>query len=373
MPELPEVEAARRLLDAHCTGKTISQPTVANDEKVVEGIAPAELSKALANRTVAAARRLGKHLWLEFTDGGPALLLHFGMTGAAVVRGKGAAHYQRYSVSDTEWPPKFVKLELDFTDGTQMAFVDSRRFARIRLIADPLSVPPLSTLGWDPLLNMPSVEDFITAVAGQRRAIKALLLDQTFTAGVGNWVADEVLYQSCIHPEQPANTLQPDEVKALHRHIVEVCQVASDAGADAERLPETWLFHHRWGKGSATKSKVNGQTIDHITVGGRTSAYVPALQKLKKSAAVVGTVVDGGKKAGKGEKRAASGTVEVPVAPKTKQTRGAEGKDGITAEVKRAGGTRVVAKVAAPKPVKARSARAQGAKMAVTSAARLRR
>jgi formamidopyrimidine-DNA glycosylase len=122
-------------------------------------------------------------------------------------------------------------------------------------------------------------------VAWARRAVKALLLHQAFSAGVGNWVADEVLYQSRIHPEQPANSLTAAQVADLHRHIAGVCRVASDAGADAARMPQDWLFHHRWGKGAKTKSKVAGHTIEHVTVGGRTSAYVPALQKLDRAAA----------------------------------------------------------------------------------------
>lgn len=284
MPELPEVEAARRLLQAECVGKRITAAVAADDDKVIDGINPRELEAALAGRTVVAANRLGKQLWLDLGPG-PALLLHFGMTGGIVVRGKGGAHYQRYKVTDEEWPPKFVRLQLEFEDGTQWAFADSRRFGRIKMVRDPLTHPPLSALGWDPLLSMPALEDFVAAVGAQRRAIKALLLDQSFSAGIGNWVADETLYQSRIHPEQPANSLTPEQLRQLHSHIQSVCQIASDAGAEADKLPEDWLFHVRWGKGSKTKAKIGGHAIEHITVGGRTSAYVPALQKLHKPTA----------------------------------------------------------------------------------------
>lgn len=208
------------------------------------------------------------------------------MTGGTAVQGKGGDHYQRYSVDDSQgWPPRFCKLQLHFDDGTQWAFSDSRRFARIRLLTEePLTRPPLNALGWDPLLSMPALEEFTRALARERRAIKALLLDQSFSSGVGNWVADEVLFQARIHPEQPANTLHDDEIEGLHRAIYSVCKTAADANSDATQFPENWLFHHRWSKGSASKSKVMGHALAHITVGGRTSAYVPALQKLRKSA-----------------------------------------------------------------------------------------
>jgi formamidopyrimidine-DNA glycosylase len=204
------------------------------------------------------------------------------MTGGTVVRGKGGAHYQRYAVEDTTWPPRFLRLELHFQDGTQWAFCDSRRFARIRLVRNPLQSAPLKDLGWDPLLSWPSLSEFSEALLKQRRTIKALLLDQSFSAGVGNWVADEVLFQSRIHPEQPANSLTQEQVKELHKHVQEVCRLASAVNADSTLMPDSWLFHHRWGKGAAVKAKIKGHTIDHITVGGRTSAYVPALQKLVK-------------------------------------------------------------------------------------------
>ncbi|KAL4525501.1 hypothetical protein Ndes2437A_g03957 [Nannochloris sp. 'desiccata'] len=202
------------------------------------------------------------------------------MTGGTVVRGKGGAHYRRYSVEDTTWPPKFLRLELHFDDGTQWAFCDSRRFARIRLVSNPLQSAPLKDLGWDPLLSWPSLSEFSDALMKQRRTIKALLLDQSFSAGVGNWVADEVLYQSRVHPEQPANSLTREQAVELHKQVQEVCRRASDVDADSTRMPNSWLFHHRWGKGAAIKAKIDGHAIEHITVGGRTSAYVPALQKL---------------------------------------------------------------------------------------------
>ena len=208
------------------------------------------------------------------------------MTGGTIIRGASSTKMKRYSVDEEHgWPPRFCKLQLHFADGTEWAFCDSRRFARIRLVKNPTSVPPLSLLGWDPLLSWPSFAEFNAALSKQRRAIKAVLLDQSFSPGVGNWVADEVLYQSRVHPEQPANSLTSQHAQQVHHWVQEVCRVASEAGAEAERLPGSWLFHVRWGKGASTKSKIDGHVIDHITVGGRTSAYVPALQKLVKTAA----------------------------------------------------------------------------------------
>lgn len=348
MPELPEVECARRLLEAQCVGKKIVFVNAADDPKVFEGATPSDISAILLNQAPIAARRLGKHCWLDFGPSAPALLLHLGMTGGTVVRGKGSAHYQRYSIDESQWPPKYLKLELHFADGTQWAFCDSRRFARIRLLNDPLIIPPLSQLGWDPLLSWPSLADFTTALAAQRRAIKALLLDQSFSAGVGNWVADEVLYQCRIHPEQPANSLTAEHAQQLHKWIVEVCRIASEVNADADKLPESWLFHHRWGKGSGKIAKIEGHVIDHITVGGRTSAYVPALQKLSKavgtSATKVAKKVAAGEKTevGQGSKKKVGNGKKVGVKRELDAAEGDEEKVENKGKKRQAGGKKAV-------------------------------
>lgn len=76
---------------------------------------------------------------------------------------------------------------------TEVAFLDARRLGRIRLVRSPLDEPPISALGFDPILSMPALEDFKRQVTKRSCPIKALLLDQSFSAGVGNWVAGELL------------------------------------------------------------------------------------------------------------------------------------------------------------------------------------
>lgn len=189
---------------------------------------------------------------------------------------------------------------------------------------------------------MPTFSEFLTLFRKRRGiAIKVLLLDQTFSAGVGNWVAgmtltrfstssshswkyflDEVLYHARIHPEQRCNTLSQEQLQVLHEKITYVCETATSVDADDSQFPDNWLFQHRWvgflfltrklrsrliegqGKGNkkrkhsplALVSKIvlyilrlyadhfqpSGEpaTIEWVTVGGRTSAYVPELQKL---------------------------------------------------------------------------------------------
>ncbi|KAL1688371.1 hypothetical protein GGG16DRAFT_60171, partial [Schizophyllum commune] len=203
------------------------------------------------------------------------------------VKGEAATYYiSSKKLAGDEWPPRFIKFILHFSDGTRLAFMDARRLGRIRLCADPLHEPPISELGFDPILSMPSRTDFEKLMNRRKCPIKALLLDQSFSAGVGNWVADEILYHARVHPERRCNTLTEEELDAVHRWTGDVCRIAVEADADAEKFPEDWLFKHRWDKGKKNKRQTmtlpSGEpaTIKWVTVGGRTSAYVEELQKL---------------------------------------------------------------------------------------------
>lgn len=111
---------------------------------------------------------------------------------------------------------------------------------------------------------MPTIEEFKPLVLKRSCPIKALLLDQSFSAGVGNWVAgmpchlesgsavayarliDEILYNARVHPEQRSNTLTSQQLIALHHQTSNVCETAVSVDADDTKFPENWLFKHRW-------------------------------------------------------------------------------------------------------------------------------
>ena len=228
--------------------------------------------------------------------------MHFGMTGWVYLRHTPTAYSRRATKEDyplKDWPPKAWKFALT-TDGpepVEAAFVDTRRFARIRLIdcpdGDIRSVEPLSLNGPDPVIDKSTVtEEWLRERLAKRAApIKAILLDQAFLSGVGNWVADEVLYHAGIHPEQRADTLPPDRVAKLHAALRMVTQTAVDLLADSTKFPDDWLMRYRWDKGKkdAVNKTADGSRITFVTVGGRTSAVVESRQKLVKKASKVGS------------------------------------------------------------------------------------
>ena len=197
----------------------------------------------------------------------------------------------RKKMTDEEaakWPPKFWKFHLT-TEGstpTQVAFTDARRFGRVRLVDCPgdeiRANTPLKENGPDPVVDKEIfTEEYLRGKMQARHVpVKALLLDQTMISGIGNWVADETLYQAKLHPERYSDEFSDEEVKRLWENIVYVCQTAVDVLADSDKFPSHWLFNYRWGKGSdVAKALPSGEKLAFITVGGRTSCYAPERQK----------------------------------------------------------------------------------------------
>ncbi|KAG8481761.1 hypothetical protein CXB51_026435 [Gossypium anomalum] len=322
MPELPEVEAARRAIEENCLGKKIKRAIIANDSKVIEGVSSLDFESALLGKTIVSAHRKGKNLWLHL-DSPPFPSFQFGMAGAIYIKGVAVTKYKRSAVKDNdEWPSKYSKF-----------------------FVEPTSVPPISELGPDALFEPMTINEFTDSLSKKKIGIKALLLDQSYISGIGNWIADEVLYQARIHPLQICSSLSKENCATLHKCIKEVIQYAVEVDADCNRFPCDWLFHFRWGKKSGKikgkiplmkliimlkklflqviekavevgadssqfpsnwifhsrekkpgKAFVDGKKIDFINAGGRTSAYVPELQKLS------GTVAT--KAAGKPRKQA---------------------------------------------------------------------
>src|SRR5262245_39899652 len=177
------------------------------------------------------------------------------------------------------WAPRSFKLPRGLEDGTGVAFRDARGLGRVRLRHDPRAGPPISLLGFDALHQLPPLRR-LSALLGARAApVKAVLLDQSFSAGVGNWIADEVLYQARIDPRRRAHTLTAAEVGRLRARLRSVVALAVRVGADSDRFPPKWLFHTRWSKRLKSPVTPRGERIRYLTVGGRTTAWVAEVQR----------------------------------------------------------------------------------------------
>ena len=291
MPELPEVETARARLQKTLKGKKIVKVIVDRlDTICYDQASPDKVARALKGAVVTGTGRKGKYFWLKLNRR-PWLLLHLGMTGNIEIR-----RPDKKGKLDNEWgwggvalwqsraqafvpgkPPRFCRLMLFLENGVQVAITDPRRFGRIRLSDDPENTPTIQKLGFDPLHDFPSAKDLFTKLSRKRVAIKAVLLDQSVFAGVGNWIADEVLYQAEVDPHRLCADLTKDEVARLRKKLLAIIKTSVGLDADYDHYPKSWLFHYRWGKEKNAKDH-RGRTILHETIGGRTTAWVPTVQ-----------------------------------------------------------------------------------------------
>jgi formamidopyrimidine-DNA glycosylase len=276
VPELPEAEFGRKLAARVCEGRRIDRVRCADDDIVLMG-GPAQFRKQLRGRVVQVARRRGKYIWFEL-DRGPHPIFHFGMTGAFRVPGGRPLKLESSPKHDqARWPPRFWKIHLTMEDSGELVMTNARRLGRIRLAATPLAEPPLSKLGFDPLLDLPRPAPFAELVRRRSVTLKGLLLNQAFAAGVGNWIADEVLYQARLDPRRRANALTDVEIRRMRAKLKHVIERAVAVDAHKDKFPRTWLFHHRWGRDA--EATIGGHPIQHIDLVGRTTAWVPAVQR----------------------------------------------------------------------------------------------
>ena len=233
-------------------GRRIAAVWCAADPIVLEA-SPARLRRALLGRRVLRVGRHGKHFWLEL-DRRPWLLVHFGMSGGLYTPGRGVRLRSSGSRDwRVGWPPRFTKLRLTFDDGGELAIADARRLGRIRLRDDPRREPPLSALGFDALDELPPPARFRALLAPRAAPLKAVLLDQSFAAGVGNWVADEVLYQARIAPRRLARSLSAAEAGRLRGALRRVLTTAVRAEPTATA---TRAAGSSTGGGTAAPSRV---------------------------------------------------------------------------------------------------------------------
>jgi formamidopyrimidine-DNA glycosylase len=217
VPELPEVESARRVIERGALGRVIVDVDD-SDRYECRPHAPGEIRAALVGRRLVAAHRRGKSSWCETSGAGrartpgPVLGIHLGMSGKIVLADAdgsevdGGDYWERgRAAGDYRW----ARFALEFADGGRLLLVDPRRLGRIRLD------PPVELLGPD--AGEITLAEFRAALAHGTTAVKARLLDQEMIAGIGNLLADEILWRARIRPDRRLFELSRDEVVRLHR------------------------------------------------------------------------------------------------------------------------------------------------------------
>ncbi len=206
MPELPEVETVRRRLEPVLAGRRFERVEIA-DPRLVRPYEPAEVAAELEGERVASVERRGKYLIVRF-ESDRVLLIHLRMTGSL-----------RHSTSGLgDDAHRRARIELD--DGSDVAYRDVRRFGTWLLLEPGELDTYLSTrVGDEPLTELFTAAKLAAALAERRAPIKAALLDQRTIAGLGNIYVDEALWRARIHPLRPAEGLDKNELRRLHRAI----------------------------------------------------------------------------------------------------------------------------------------------------------
>ncbi|MGY1829816.1 bifunctional DNA-formamidopyrimidine glycosylase/DNA-(apurinic or apyrimidinic site) lyase [Geodermatophilus sp. SYSU D01180] len=212
MPELPEVEVVRRGLERWVAGRTVAAVEVHHPRAVRRHLEGADhFVAALTGRTLSAAHRRGKYLWLPLTevDGTPAgraMVAHLGMSGQLLVE-------KRSQPDETHLRARFT-----FTDGgRELRFVDQRTFGGLAVEdADGERIPQrLAHIAIDPLDTSFDEAGFSAALRRRRTEVKRALLDQTLIGGVGNIYADEALWRARLHGARPTDRLTRTQVADL--------------------------------------------------------------------------------------------------------------------------------------------------------------
>jgi len=281
MPELAEVETVCRVMRRVLQGKRITRVEVVRDRLFFSGVTPKTLEAALLRRTVREVGRHGKFFWLALDGAGATVYGHLGMSGWIRAVGKPGTRLRGHGdapLDDDTGRPRFLKLGVFTQDGSGVVLTDPRRLGRVWLGASPEAERRLKRLGRDAFDDLPSATELGALFERRKIPIKAVLLDQGALAGIGNWIADEVLYQSRIAPKRSAASLTMAEIAALRRAIRSVLTRAVKVEADHRRFPKSWLFEHRWG-GTRGAAQIAGEAIVREEVGGRTTAWVPTRQK----------------------------------------------------------------------------------------------
>ena len=237
MPELPEVETVRRGLEQKLNNFIIKKVEVCRDSTVAFPINKEEFIKGLTNSLIYKWNRRGKYLIAElkkfeneniqfplekFSKNNGFLVVHLRMTG-----------YFKFIDNFTQ-PCKHTRIRVFDTNNNELRYIDVRSFGQMWWIKEGLSpykiIKGLGSLGPEPFSKDFNANYLKKVISKRTKSIKAILLDQTIVAGIGNIYADESLYLAGISPFREAKTVNKNELIILKESIVNVLKKSIGSG-----------------------------------------------------------------------------------------------------------------------------------------------
>jgi formamidopyrimidine-DNA glycosylase len=283
MPELPEVETIRRIVQRELTGLTLAAVELSLAKLMRDS--PLPTLDLLLGRTLDATNRRAKIL-ITHWSGGLSVLTHFKLAGQlAVMRPDGRRAVAGHPVPDPdgEFPHKATHLTLRFADGTIAYYSDIRQFGWWRLMPTEDVGTALAAFHFGPEGNGQAgfaAGDLANQLSRRRIPVKQALLDQRVVAGLGNIYVDEALHRARIHPARPANSIRADEIALLHEAIGWALQRGIEQGGAAIRRGRAFprdgfpAVHARKDE-PCTRC---GAPIVKVSLGGRGTYFCPSCQ-----------------------------------------------------------------------------------------------
>lgn len=288
MPELPEVEVVRRGFARHCQGLSIQSITVYHPRTVRHmQHAPESMHTMFAGASIAQVCRRGKFMWVEFSEPNlPALVIHLGMSGQLRI----------FPQAQVE-PPRHGRLRMQFTDGSEMWFVDQRTFGYfdpVDLVPDPFGfqdhIPErIAHIGAD-LLEYPDPASAVPRLLARKTTVKRALLDQNVIAGIGNIYCDEMSWQAQLHPEQPLAAVTSQQAEVLLDAGQQIMRAAISVGGTS--FDELYvnvngqsgyfdLSLHAYGRGGQSCHRCNSILV-RDKCAGRGTVFCPSCQQISE-------------------------------------------------------------------------------------------
>jgi formamidopyrimidine-DNA glycosylase len=260
VPEILEVEAARAVLDERALHREIAEVVTPDAWFLKRGLTAAALHAALPGRCFTDARRRGKLLLVDTSHSGPVLGMHLGMSGRVIVDGAEAGDPLVYASNRDV--PEWRRFGVRFADGGACWLRDPRRLGAVELDPDEDRLGP-DAFGLS--------RAHLARVLGRSRApVKAVLMDQSRIAGLGNLLVDESLFRAGIDPARTAATLDDDATARLHRAIRQTLRtLGRRGGSHTGDLP----------RDQDAVCPRDGAPLVRRTIGGRTTYSCPVHQR----------------------------------------------------------------------------------------------
>jgi formamidopyrimidine-DNA glycosylase len=286
VPELPEVETIVADLRPHLVGRTIQRCELAFPT-IVRYPEPEQFVDGVVGQRIESVERRGKYILVRFSDD-LLLVVHLGMTGQLRLIGAPGAAGSRRTPLPVVPPEKHTHAVFFLDDGRELRYRDPRRFGRLLLGTEQelMSAKKMPRLGPEPIDPEFAADELYRRLRRRRTALKAVLLDQSAVAGVGNIYADESLHRARLRPSRLANTVSKQSARRLHHALRESLQLAiANRGSSVDTYRDAWgevggqqeqlLVYGRAGEPCFTC----GRPLSAIRLAGRTTVFCRHCQR----------------------------------------------------------------------------------------------